>query len=471
MLGHNRRMTGAECLADMLAGYGVTYVFMVPAVLRRTFAEMERRTKIARVHCHGEKSAAYMADGYARASGKPGICMAQVIGALNLAAGLRDAYLAHSPVIAMTGGRDPKTKFRKVYQEVDDVPAFEPVTKFNATIDEVARIPDMVRQAFRVATSGAPGPVHLQFRGNEGQIDLEEAELEALVETQFARVPPFRPEPEAAHMKAALDLLQKAERPIFVVGGGARASAAGRELVALAEALQIPIATSLNGKDCILGTHPLSVGVVGSYSRESANRAVNLADLVCFIGSESGGMTTHFWAVPKIGTPAIQIDIEPESLGRNYPLQASVLGDAKAVLAAMLKQTDKASAKKRELWIKEIAALRGEWYAKYKAYGNPIVCRSIRRASAANYQNTCPMTVLWWSTPATPACGWAACMICARRPKATCAAPAILAGRFPPASAPRRRVPTVRSWCSPATPASGITSPKWKRRCAGKSTA
>ena len=100
--------------------------------------------------------------------GKPGICMAQVIGALNLAAGLRDAWLAHSPVIAMTGGREPKNKFRKVYQEVDDVPAFEPVTKFNATVDDVARFPDMVRQAFRVATSGTPGPVHLQFRGNEG---------------------------------------------------------------------------------------------------------------------------------------------------------------------------------------------------------------------------------------------------------------------------------------------------------------
>ena len=107
MLGHNRRMTGAECLAEMLGGYGVTHVFMVPAVLWRTFAEMERRTSIARIHTHGEKSAAYMADGYARASGKPGICMAQVIGALNLAAGLRDAYLAHSPVIAFTGGRDP----------------------------------------------------------------------------------------------------------------------------------------------------------------------------------------------------------------------------------------------------------------------------------------------------------------------------------------------------------------------------
>ncbi|MGC1464420.1 MAG: thiamine pyrophosphate-binding protein [Pseudolabrys sp.] len=365
-IGHNAKRMGAEVLADMLAGYGVTHVFMVPAVLRRTFAEMERRTKIARVHCHGEKSAAYMADGYARASGKPGICMAQVIGALNLAAGLRDAWLAHSPVLAFTGGRDPKTKFRKVYQEIDDVPAFEPVTKFNATVDDVARIPDMLRQAFRVATSGTPGPVHLQFRGNEGQVDLEEAEMDGLVEEQFARVPPFRPEPEAAHVKAALDLLQKAERPVIVAGGGVRASGAAAELVALAEALQIPVATSLNGKDSIPGTHPLSVGVVGSYSRETANRVVNRADLVCFIGSETGGMTTHFWAVPKIGTPAIQIDIEPEALGRNYPLQASVLGDAKAVLAHMYAQADNASAKKRQAWVGEVANLRAEWYAKYK---------------------------------------------------------------------------------------------------------
>jgi len=188
-------MSGAECLADMLKGYGVTHVFHVPAVLRTTYAEMERRTDIKRLHVHGEKAAAYMADGYARASGKPGICMAQVIGALNLAAGLRDAWLAHSPVIAMTGGREPKTKFRKVYQEIDDMPAFEPVTKFNATIDDVARFPDMVRQAFRTAVTGCPGPVHLQFRGNEGQIDAEEADMEPLVEPQFARVPPFRPAP------------------------------------------------------------------------------------------------------------------------------------------------------------------------------------------------------------------------------------------------------------------------------------
>src|SRR6266702_4161624 len=195
MLGHNRKMLGAECMADMLEAYGVTHVFHVPAVLRKTFAVMETRTKIKRLHVHSEATAAYMADGYARATGKPGICMAQVI--------------------AFTGGRDPKTKFRQVYQEVDDVPAFEPVTKWNATVDDVNRFPDMVRQAFRAATTGTPGPVHLQFRGNEGQVDGEEGEMEPLVETEFAKVPPFRPEPDQASVMAALKVLQAAERPVI----------------------------------------------------------------------------------------------------------------------------------------------------------------------------------------------------------------------------------------------------------------
>jgi acetolactate synthase-1/2/3 large subunit len=367
MLGHNRRMSGAECLADMFKGYGVTHIFHVPAVLRKTFAVMEGRTEIKRLHVHGEKAAAYMADGYARASGRPGICMAQVIGALNLAAGLRDASLAHSPVIAMTGGREPKTKFRKVYQEIDDVPAFEPVTKFNATVDDVARFPDMVRQAFRVATSGTPGPVHLQFRGNEGQIDAEEAEMEPLCEPQFARVPPFRPRPDDASVMAALAHLQNSLRPVIVAGGGVRTSDAAAELVALADALQIPVATSLNGKDAIPGNHALSVGVVGTYSRESANRVVNGADLICFVGSETGGMTTHFWAVPKIGTPAIQIDIDPQAIGRNYPLVAGVNGDAKVTLAAMLGAADRASAGKRKSWVEEAQKICREWSAKQQS--------------------------------------------------------------------------------------------------------
>src|SRR5262249_51348581 len=216
--------------------------------------------------------------------------------------------------------------------------------------DAVERFPDMVRQAFRVATSGAPGPVHLQFRGNEGQVDQEEADIAPLVETQFARVPPYRPLPDPDELRKLLNHLQSAERPVIVAGGGARCSGAGAVLVQLAETLGIPVATSLNGKDSIPGTHRLSVGVVGSYSRESANRVVAAADLVCFIGSSAGGMTTHAWAVPKIGTPALQIDIEPQTIGRNYPLKAGVLADAKLALAQLLAHGDRSTAKRGAPW-------------------------------------------------------------------------------------------------------------------------
>jgi acetolactate synthase-1/2/3 large subunit len=233
-------------------------------------------------------------------------------------------------------------------------------------VDAVERFPDMVRQAFRVATSGAPGPVHLQFRGNEGQIDQEEADMEPRVEPQFARVPAFRPHPDPSDVKKLLEILQRAERPVIVAGGGVRASGAAAELAALAETLAIPVATSLNGKDCLPGTHRLSVGVVGTYSRESANRVVAAADLVCFIGTAAGGMTTHAWQVPPIGVAALQIDIEPEHLGRNYPLEAGVLGDAKTVLQSMLELADRSGAGRRAKWLERVQAICGEWREKYR---------------------------------------------------------------------------------------------------------
>ena len=170
----SNKTTGARVLAEMLDAYDTDHVFMVPAVLRRSMAEMEKRTSIKIVHTHGEKSAAYMADGYARVAGKPGVCMAQQVGALNLAAGLRDAHLANSPVIAMTGGSKPNQRYKNLYQEADDLPAFTPYTKLNVAIEDVERFPDLVSRAFREATSGCPGPVHLQFQGQEGEIDAQE---------------------------------------------------------------------------------------------------------------------------------------------------------------------------------------------------------------------------------------------------------------------------------------------------------
>ena len=380
-----QKQTGAVILAELLKAYGITHIFMVPAVLRRTMVEIEKRTNIKRLHVHSEKSAAYMADGYARASGKPAICMAQVIGALNIAAGLRDAFLAHSPVIALTGGRDPKTKFKKVYQEIDDMPAFEPVTKFNATIDDVSRIPDMIEQAFRVSISGSPGPVHLQLKGNEAQIDLEEFEFESIFKISDTHIPPHRPICNDILLHEALNAIQSAQRPIIVAGGGTKYSKSSLELIEFAEKLNIPIATSLNGKDLIHSSHPLSCGVVGTYSRESANLAVKAADLVIFIGSETSSMTTHFWTVPDDKSRVIQIDIEPENLGRNYLLEVAIQGDAKAILERMNRLASALTFQERTDWLAHIRELRLEWYHKYKPLmesdANPIrperLCKEI----------------------------------------------------------------------------------------------
>jgi acetolactate synthase-1/2/3 large subunit len=137
--------------------------------------------------------------------------------------------------------------------------------------------------------------------------------------------------------------------------------------VALAERLGIPVATSLNGKDSIPGNHPLSVGVVGTYSRESANRVVSQADVVCFIGTETGGMTTHSWAVPKIGVTAVQIDIEPQALGRNYPLKAAVLGDAKVTLSRMLAHANEDTSGLRKAWLEQVQSICRDWRENYTA--------------------------------------------------------------------------------------------------------
>ena len=330
------KQIGAAVLADMLEAYGVTHIFFLPAILRRMLREIERRTSITRIHTRSEAGAAYMADGYARVTGRPGICMAQIVGALNLCAGLRDAHLAKSPVIALTGGREANHRDRWAYQEVDDLPAFTPYTKLNAAVDDPERLPDMIRQAFRAATTGCPGPVHLQLSGNSGQvIDNSEIQFDGVIEPQFGQIPPDRPQPDLEQIRKAVDRIALSERPVIVAGAGTKMSGAYDALNKLADSMQIPVATSLAAKDAINENNPLSVGVVGTYSRRSANQVVASADLVIFVGTRAGGMTTHFWTIPPKGTATIQIDIDPSVNGRNYPNDVSVVGDAKACLEKM----------------------------------------------------------------------------------------------------------------------------------------
>jgi acetolactate synthase-1/2/3 large subunit len=355
------RMTGSQYLVEALKGYGVSHLFYVPSILGSAM-RLAQQAGIRTVITHGEKAAAYMADGYARATRKPGIALCQDIGTTNLAAGLRDAYMACSPVIAITGGQDDMPRYRHAYQNAEDFSAWQGVTKANFYVDTVERLPDLLRQAFRVATTGSPGPVHLELRGNAGQMLEREADFDLVVEERFGRYPAFRPAPADADIGAAAEALAQASRPIIVAGGGVVASDAGAEVVKLAERLSIPVATSLNAKEIIPDDHPLAVGVPGSYSRWCANRAVSEADLVFFIGSHTGGQVTNGWQVPKIGTPVIQLDIEADELGRNYANVASIHGDVKVSVQRLIDAVEAQPA--RSEWLARVQGFVRDYWAE-----------------------------------------------------------------------------------------------------------
>jgi acetolactate synthase-1/2/3 large subunit len=352
-------MTGGRFLAETMRGYGVTHAFFVPAIVRSALVEMED-VGIRRIISHGEKAAAYMADGYARASNRPGICMAQSVGAANLAAGLQDAFLGLSPVIAITGHRPLSHQYRNSYQEIEHSRPFASVTKYSVVVDSVDQLPHLLRQAFREATSGATAPVHLDFQGIQGdEIVDAESDLSVVIEETFTQRPAFRPEPETERVREAAQVLSQARRPIIVAGGGVTASGAEAEVVQLAEMLSIPVATSLNAKGAIPEDHPLSVGVCGAYSRWCANRAVSEADLVLFIGSQTGSQVTLDWRIPAIGTPVIQIDIDPSELGRSYPTQVALQGDAKATLRRLTEVLEPMGP--RSEWTSRVQDIVREW--------------------------------------------------------------------------------------------------------------
>ncbi len=366
--GEKSRMSGARFIAETLKGYGISHVFWVEAILRRSLVEMEA-IGIHRVLTHSEKAAAYMADGYARASGRSSVCMAQSVGAANLAAGLQDGFLGCSPIIALTGFKPPLAQYRHAYQEILHQAMFDPVTKWNVRVDTIEQLPYLLRQAFRETTSGAPGPVHLDLLGYAGElIDTAEAELEVIVEEPFTRAPAFRLQPDDKAIEEAARLLEEAERAVIVAGGGAMASSAGPEIVNLAERLSLPVATSLNGKGVILDGHPLSVGIVGSYSQWCANRIVSEADMVLFIGSHTGDQATHSWAVPKAGTTVIQIDIDPRELGRSYPNRVPLWGDAKATVGRLAERVRPTASPTK--WADHAREITEEWRSEVEPLRN-----------------------------------------------------------------------------------------------------
>jgi thiamine pyrophosphate-dependent acetolactate synthase large subunit-like protein len=328
-------MNGAEWLARALAGAGTTHVFFVESVLRRTLLQLGD-LGVTHVLAHSEKAAAYMADGYARVARRPGICMAQSVGAANLASGLQDPYLGRSPVIALTGRKEPSFQHRNSYQEIAHAPLFAAVTKFSTPVESTADLPRLLRLAWRSALADTPRPTHLDFSGLQGDvIELGQTTEPPVIDPDARRIPAHRPVADAADIERAAAALTSARRVVIIAGDAAAASQAGPEVLALAEALQAPVATSLGARGIIPTRHRLSAGVVGSYSAPPANRIVHGAELVLFVGCDTGDQVTLNWTVPPRDTKIVQIEADPLEIGRSYPNTTGLLGDPKATLARL----------------------------------------------------------------------------------------------------------------------------------------
>jgi thiamine pyrophosphate-dependent acetolactate synthase large subunit-like protein len=329
-------MNGAEWLARALAGTGLSHVFFVESTLRRTLLHLSD-LGVRPILAHSEKAAAYMADGYARVAGRPGVCLAQSVGAANLAAGLQDAWLGRSPVLAFSGRKEPSLQYRNAYQEIPHAPLFAAVTKFSSPVEATADLPRLVRYAWRAALAETPRPTHLDVNGVQGEvIELGQTHEAPTLEPEARGLPVHRPVADARDIERAAALLTGARRVAIVAGDGAAASKAGPDVLALAEALAAPVATTLGARGLIPTTHRLSAGVAGSYSAPPANRIVHSADLVLFIGCDTGDQVTLNWQIPPLTTPIVQIEADPLEIGRSYPHTTGLVGDPQATVARLV---------------------------------------------------------------------------------------------------------------------------------------
>jgi acetolactate synthase-1/2/3 large subunit len=356
-----QKMTGARLFAQTLKAYGVTHVFFMDAILRRALAEMED-VGIRRILGHSEKAVAYMADGFARISGRPGICMAQSVGAANLASGMQDPYLGHSAVIAFTGRHVAAFQHRNAYQEVQHGPLYAAVTKFHAQVDTLEQIPHLLRQAFREATTGTPRPVHLDMAGYTGDaVTPLEGTFDVAADDAHTRFPAFRPGADAVMVEKAAAAIKSAARPVIVADRGAVICGAGDALARLAERIQAPVVSTLDAKDIMVEDHPLFRGALGLYGRGCANHVVAEADLVIYAGSNTSDHTTANYTMPRPGTAIIQIDLDPVEIGRNYPGVIGIQADVRAALDAL---ASAAPAAKRDEWLAHSMKFVTEWRAE-----------------------------------------------------------------------------------------------------------
>ncbi|MEM3550284.1 MAG: biosynthetic-type acetolactate synthase large subunit, partial [Candidatus Bathyarchaeia archaeon] len=378
-------MSGAKALLESLKREKVKVIFGIPGGAILDVYDVLYDYDIRHILMRHEQCAAHAGDGYARASGNVGVCMATSgPGATNLVTGVATAYMDSSPLVALVGQVPRRLIGRDAFQEVDAVGITNPVTKHNFQVESASEIPKIVRQAFYIAASGRPGPVLIDIP-KDVQIETAQMSFEEEVNILGYR-PDFDPHP--IQLKKAVELLVSAERPLIIAGGGVIISNASQELISIAELLLAPVATTLMGKGSIPENHPLATGLVGMHGTVASNTLIQEADVVLAVGMRFSDRTTGKMEEFCQDSKIIHIDIDPAEIGKNIKVDVPIVADAKKALCQIKKLLEEKIKKKEcSRWVNKIKELKEQLETKINRGGElkpPRLLSEIRRLLPEN---------------------------------------------------------------------------------------
>ena len=370
------RMTGAQALVECLKAEGVEYIFGIPGGAVLPLYDALYNSGLKTILCRHEQGAAHMADGYARATGRPGVVLATSgPGATNLVTGIATAYMDSIPLVAITGNVSRSLIGRDAFQEADITGITLPITKHNFLVRSAKELPWVIRAAFHIATTGRPGPVLVDIPKDVGTEEF------GFTYPETVDLPGYKPTYKG-HIRQILEAaraIMNAKRPLLYVGGGAIASGAHQEVRALAEKCHLPVTMTLMGLGAFPGDHPQSLGMLGMHGTAYANYAVQNCDVLIAVGARfddrvTGNLKTFAPRVEQI----IHIDIDPAEIGKNVVPHVPIVGDCRAVLQVLL---EKVKEKRHPEWWQQIDAWRREYPLQYRKVEGQIhpqaVCEAL----------------------------------------------------------------------------------------------
>lgn len=409
--GKERRMKGAEVLVQMLLEYKVEVIFGVPGDTSLPLYEAlyDATPKIRHIMARDERSAGFMADAYARIAYKPGICECPSgAGALYSVPGVAEANASSIPVILFTSDISLADEGKGAITALDHHKLFEPITKWSSFLKQTDKIPETIRRAFRVATTGRPGAVHLSFPHEVLVGELPQAKQMIFAENECIDYPAYRTRGSQEILEEAVGYLLKATRPVIIAGGGANHSQASREVIALSEWLAAPVVTTISGQGIMPDDHPLALGVVGDNGfHPYANQAVEESDLLLYVGCKRGSVSTIRWTLPSYQPTRkiIQIDLDPLQLSNNFSNTLDVAGDARLVLGDLINLLLKEGrGRERSPWVEELNRVRARFWEESRAalQSDAVPIKPQRIIQALNQRLPSPSIVIADAGTPTP---------------------------------------------------------------------